>query len=197
MSEAPVTKEMTLEIEVKLACDDLDRLRNAGYELKLEKPRHFEDNWLLDFPDESLFKQGDALRVRSVNGRGTVTYKGIVKETYESRLKVREEIETNVTDPKKMIELFERLGFRRSFRYQKYRTGYTVTHENAAFKVVLDETPMGRFIEIEGDEADVLKALDAAGFSTDDIIRQSYPELQEARCRARGVPLEDLVFDQN
>jgi adenylate cyclase class 2 len=197
MSEAPVTKEMTLEIEVKLACDDLDRLRNAGYELKLEKPRHFEDNWLLDFPDESLFKQGDALRVRSVNGRGTVTYKGIVKETYESRLKVREEIETNVTDPQKMIELFERLGFRRSFRYQKYRTGYTVTHENAAFKVVLDETPMGRFIEIEGDEADVLKALDAAGFSTDDIIRQSYPELQEARCRARGVPLEDLVFDQN
>jgi len=188
---------MTLEIEVKLACDDLDRLRNAGYELKLEKPRHFEDNWLLDFPDESLFKQGAALRVRSVNGRGTVTYKGIVKETHESRLKVREEIETNVTDPQRMIELFERLGFRRSFRYQKYRTGYSVTHQNAAFKVVLDETPMGRFIEIEGDEADVLKALDAAGFSTDDIIKQSYPELQEARCRARGVPLEDLVFDQN
>jgi len=197
MNQAPVTKEMTLEIEVKLACDDLDRLRNAGYELKLEKPRHFEDNWLLDFPDESLFKQGAALRVRSVNGRGTVTYKGIVKETHESRLKVREEIETNVTDPQRMIELFERLGFRRSFRYQKYRTGYSVTHQNAAFKVVLDETPMGRFIEIEGDEADVLKALDAAGFSTDDIIKQSYPELQEARCRARGVPLEDLVFDQN
>lgn len=197
MRQAPVTKEMTLEIEVKLACDDLDRLRNAGYELKLEKPRHFEDNWLLDFPDESLFKQGAALRVRSVNGRGTVTYKGIVKETHESRLKVREEIETNVTDPQRMIELFERLGFRRSFRYQKYRTGYSVTHQNATFKVVLDETPMGRFIEIEGDEADVLKALDAAGFSTDDIIKQSYPELQEARCRARGVPLEDLVFDQN
>ena len=197
MSQAPVTKEMTLEIEVKLACDDVDRLRNAGYELKLEKPRHFEDNWLLDFPDESLFKQGAALRVRSVNGRGTVTYKGVVKETHESRLKVREEIETNVTDPQRMIELFERLGFRRSFRYQKYRTGYSVTHQNTAFKVVLDETPMGTFIEIEGDEADVLKALDAAGFSTDDIIKQSYPELQEARCRARGVPLEDLVFDQN
>jgi adenylate cyclase class 2 len=197
MSQTPVTKEMTLEIEVKLACDDLDRLRNAGYDLKLEKPRHFEDNWLLDLPDESLFKQGAALRVRSVNGRGTVTFKGIVKETYESRLKVREEIETNVTDPQKMIELFERLGFRRSFRYQKYRTVYGITYDNAAIKVVLDETPMGRFIEIEGDEADVLKALDAAGFSTDDIIRQSYPELQEARCRARGVPLEDLVFDEN
>src|SRR5215471_390917 len=105
MSQAPVTKEMTLEIEVKLASDDLDRLRNAGYELKLDKPRHFEDNWLLDFPDEMLLKQGAALRVRLVNGTGTVTYKGIVKETHESRLKVREEIETTVTHPQKMIEL--------------------------------------------------------------------------------------------
>jgi adenylate cyclase, class 2 len=194
MSPTPVIKEMSLEIEVKLACDDLDRLRKAGYDLKLDKPRHFEDNWLLDFEDESLFKQGAALRVRMVNESGTVTYKGIVKETHESPLKVREEIETNVTDPQKMIELFEHLGFRRSFRYQKYRTGYRVSQDGAEFKVVLDETPMGRFIEIEGDESDVLKALQAAGFSAKEIIRQSYPELQEARCKARGVPLEDLVF---
>jgi len=194
MSPSPLSKETSLEIEVKLACDDLDRLRKAGYELKLDKPRHFEDNWLLDFEDQSIFKQGAALRVRMVDGSGTVTYKGIVKETPESPLKVREEIETNVTDPQKMIELFERLGFRRSFRYQKYRTGYRVTQDGAEFKVVLDETPMGRFIEIEGDEANVLKALEAAGFSTNEIIRQSYPELQEARCKARGVPLEDLVF---
>jgi adenylate cyclase, class 2 len=194
MSQSPVTKEKTLEIEVKLACDDLERLRNAGYELSLDKPRHFEDNWLLDFEDESLFKQGAALRVRMVNGHGTVTFKGIVKETHASPLKVREEIETNVTDPQKMIELLEHLGFRRFFRYQKYRTGYRVNQDGSEFKVVLDETPMGKFIEIEGDEASVLKALKAAGFSAEQFIRQSYPELQEERCRARGVPLEDLVF---
>jgi adenylate cyclase, class 2 len=194
MSQSPVTKEITLEIEVKLACDDLDRLRHAGYELKLDKPRHFEDNWLLDFEDESLLKQGAALRVRMVNGQGTVTYKGVVKETHSSPLKVREEIETNVTEPQKMIELLEHLGFRRFFRYQKYRTGYRVTQDGAEFKVVLDETPMGNFIEIEGDEASVLKALNKAGFSEEEFIRQSYPELQEERCRPRGVPLEDLVF---
>ena len=194
MSQSPVTKETTLEIEVKLASDDLDRLRNAGYELRLEKPRHFEDNWLLDFQDESLLKQGAALRVRMVNNHGTVTYKGIVKETHASPLKVREEIETNVTDPQRMIELLEHLGFRRFFRYQKYRTGYRVNKDGTEFKVVLDETPMGKFIEIEGDEASVLKALTSAGFSSEEFIRQSYPELQAERCRARGVPLEDLVF---
>jgi adenylate cyclase class 2 len=194
MSQAPVTKELNLEIEVKLACDDLDRLRNAGFELTLQTPRHFEDNWLLDLPDQPLFRQGAALRVRSVDGTGTVTYKGVVKETNESRLKVREEIETAVDEPERMIELFERLGYRRSFRYQKYRTDYWVALDGRELKVVLDETPMGDFIEIEGDESSVLKALDAAGFSANDIIRESYPELQASRCRARGVPLEDLVF---
>ena len=194
MSQAPVTRELNLEIEVKLACDDLDRLRKAGLRLRLETPRHFEDNWLLDLPDQSLFKQGAALRVRSVNGEGTVTYKGVVKQTHESRLKVREEIETGIDEPERLIELFERLGYQRSFRYQKYRTGYIIAVAGRELKVELDETPMGIFIEIEGDESSVLKALDAVGFSADDIIHESYPELQAARCRARGVPLEDLVF---
>ncbi len=191
-----MTKELNLEIEVKLRCDDLDRLRNAGLRLTLETPRHFEDNWLLDLPDHTLFNQGAALRVRSVNGRGTLTFKGVVKETRESRLKVREEIETPVDEPERLIELFERLGYHRSFRYQKYRTVYCVDLDGQELKVVLDETPMGAFIEIEGDESGVLKALDAAGFSACDIIRESYPELQASRCRARDVPLEDLVFRQ-
>jgi len=194
MSQAPVTKELNLEIEVKLACDDLDRLRKAGLQLRLDTPRHFEDNWMLDLPNQSLFYQGAALRVRSVNGNGTVTYKGVVKETHQSRLKVREEIESAVDEPERLIELFERLGYQRSFRYQKYRTGYRVALDGRELKIELDETPMGNFIEIEGDETGVLKALDAAGFSADEIIRDSYPELQASRCRARGVPLEDLVF---
>ena len=194
MSQASVSKEKNLEIEVKLASGHLDRFRNAGLTLELEEPRHFEDNWLLDLPDQSLLKQGAALRVRSVDGKGLVTYKGVVRETHESPLKVREEIETAVEEPERLIELFERLGYRRSFRYQKYRTGYTLSIDGRELKVVLDETPMGTFIEIEGDESTVLKALDTAGFSTTEIIRDSYPELQAARCKARGLPLEDLVF---
>jgi adenylate cyclase, class 2 len=195
MSQAPTTKELSLEIEVKLASGDLDRLRNKGLRLTMETARHFEDNWLLDRPDRILLTQGAALRVRSVNGNGTVTYKGIVKETHESRLKVREEIETAVDKPERLIELFERLGYRRAFRYQKYRTGYCLTFEGSKLKVLLDETPMGNFIEIEGDEASVLNVLDAAGFTAGDIIRESYPALQASRCRERGIPLEDLIFE--
>jgi len=183
-----------LEIEVKLACDDLGRLTRAGFELRLRKPRHFEDNWLLDDAKQALIKQGAALRIRMVEGGGWVTYKGVAQETALSPLKVREEIESAVSDPEKLIALFERLGYHRDFRYQKYRTTYTILFDGAALEVAFDETPMGNFMEIEGDERPVLGILERAGFTAADSIRESYPELQAKRCKARGVPLEDLVF---
>jgi len=184
----------TLEVEVKLACDDLNRLRDAGFDLVLSRPRHFEDNWLLDSADHKLFNEGAALRIRSVEGSGWVTFKGVVQETAASPLKVREEIETETSEPERMTELFERLGFQRTFRYQKYRTTYGLALEGKELEVAFDETPMGKFIEIEGDEKRVLRVLELSGFTQTDIIRESYPELQAARCRARGIPLEDLVF---
>ena len=188
----------TLEIEVKIRCDNLDRLIRAGFDLKIVTPRHFEDNWLLDAPDKRLFNGGAALRVRSVSskeGKGLVTYKGVVEESTTSPLKVREEIESQIDDPESMLRLFERLGFYRSFRYQKYRTVYHLAIDAAEIEVVFDETPMGNFIEIEGDESRVIHAMEAAGLTAADSIRESYPELQAARCKERGIPLEDLVFE--
>ena len=110
--------ETTFEIEVKIACDGPDRIREAGFDLKLVKPRYFEDNWLLDSTDRLLFNKGAALRVRSVEGQGTITYKGIVRERARSPLKIREEIESDVSDPERMIQLLERLGYSRtSYRF--------------------------------------------------------------------------------
>lgn len=186
--------QTTIETEVKLACGDLGRLRNAGFTLTISTARHFEDNWLLDTRDQTLFEQRAALRIRAVNGKGVVTFKGVVPESEASPFKVREEIESEISDPARMISVFEKLGFRRAFRYQKYRTNFSLLLDGAELKVSLDETPMGNFIEIEGNEATIVRVLEAAGFSSKDIIRESYPDLQLERCRARGVPLEDLVF---
>ena len=186
--------QTTIETEVKLACGDLSRLENAGFTLTISTPRHFEDNWLLDSLDQTLFKHGAALRVRAVGGKGLVTFKGMVPESEASPLKVREEIESDTSDPVRMIDLFEKLGFRRAFRYQKYRTDYALQIDGEELKVSFDETPMGNFIEIEGSGAGILRVLEAAGVSGNEIIRESYPDLQLARCRSRGVSLEDLVF---
>ncbi|HMG33922.1 MAG TPA: class IV adenylate cyclase [Blastocatellia bacterium] len=195
MSQAPgLSKRINLEIEVKLACDDLDRLNRAGFQLILETPRHFEDNWLLDLPDQTLMKGGAALRIRSVNGKGTLTYKKVVDGSRATRLKVREEIETQIQEPQRVIELFERLGYRRSFRYQKYRTVYRLETEGQTLEVVFDETPIGNFVEIEGDERAVERVLDAAGFTAEESIQLSYPELQAERCRKKGIAFQDLVW---
>jgi len=183
-----------VESEVKLACDDLRRFYDAGFELKVVVPRHFEDNWLLDNSDQALLRQGSALRVRFARDKGWITFKGAVRDA-DSVVKVREEIEVETTAPERSIELFARLGFERSFRYQKYRTAYELTVDGKELMVVFDETPMGNFIEIEGDEKTVTSVFKASGFSGSDIVRESYPELQVKRCRERGVPLEDLVFE--
>lgn len=183
----------TLEAEVKLACDNLDRLRETGFELCIKEPRHFEDNWLLDSLDETLLRRGEALRIRFAQGTGWLTFKGAVQDS-DSLVKVREEIEVETNSPAQIAELFDRIGFRRSFRYQKYRTVYLLVVEDHQLEVVFDETPMGNFVEIEGDESAVARVLEASGFSATDIVRESYPELQAKRCKERGVPLEDLVF---
>ncbi|MBI3653659.1 MAG: class IV adenylate cyclase [Acidobacteria bacterium] len=183
-----------LEIEVKLAGENLDGFRHAGFALHLVEARHFEDNRLLDAEDRGLFQQGAALRVRSVNGKGVLTYKGVAQDSATAILKVREELESPVDDPERVLAILARLGFRQSFRYQKYRTVYHLTHNNRAITVTFDETPIGNFIEIEGDEVGVLDTMQAAGFSATDIIRESYPELQAKRCKERGLPIEDLLF---
>src|SRR5262245_33478114 len=121
-----IAVETHMETEVKLACNDLARLRDAGLELVLIEPRHFEDNWLLYSRDQTLLKSGAALRVRVVDGKGLVTFKGVVKANGGSPLKVREELESETSEPLVIIELLERLGYFRSFRYQKYRTVYSV-----------------------------------------------------------------------
>ena len=76
--------QTTIETEVKLACGDLGRLRDAGFTLKISTPRHFEDNWLLDSPDQKLFSERAALRFAPVNGR-VRTFKGLVPESDISR----------------------------------------------------------------------------------------------------------------
>src|SRR3954463_42506 len=127
-------RPVDMEVEIKLPCDDVARLVDAGLELGVAEDRHFEDNWVYKLPDGKL-RKGQYLRVRYVgNGdgagrrhEGRLTYKGKSRrETAATAAngrhkgkKVREEIETVVEQPFKVVKIFKRLGLLRSFRYQK------------------------------------------------------------------------------
>jgi adenylate cyclase class 2 len=183
------------EIEVKLRFGDLGAFARAGISLEIETARHFEDNWLLDSPDNHLGARAAILRVRSAAGKGAITYKEKVDEEPASQFKKRIEIETTVEDPESAVAVFERLGYRKWFRYQKYRTVYRATlPDESKLQVMFDETPLGAFVELEGEEEIIARAVGLLGTPPEEYALESYIAIQAEDCRRRGIPLEDMTF---
>jgi adenylate cyclase class 2 len=186
------------EIEVKLRFDDLAAFARAGIVLEIETERHFEDNWLLDSPDQYLSERASILRVRSAAGRGSITYKEQAgADAPASQFKKRIEIETAIDDPESAVAIFERLGYGKWFRYQKYRTVYRATlPDGSRLHVMFDETPLGAFIELEGEEENIAQAVNLLGVTPSEYVLESYLAIQAEHCLRQGKPLGDMVFDK-
>jgi adenylate cyclase class 2 len=184
------------EIEVKLRFDDIAAFARAGISLEVETARHLEDNWLLDSPDFHLGDRDAILRVRSAAGGGAITYKEKADGlSPASQFKKRIEIETAIEDPESAMAVFERLGYRKWFRYQKYRTVYRATlPDESKLHVMFDETPLGAFVELEGVEEIIARAVELLGVTPEEYILESYLAIQAEACRRRGVPFEDMTF---
>ena len=184
------------EIEVKLRYDSVAPLEGAGMQLTLEMPRHFEDNWLLDTPERQLSQRAAILRVRQVDEAGTLTFKEkAAPDAAATQFKARLEIETPIGDPESTVTLLERLGYRKWFRYQKYRTVYCAGLPSGTWlHVMFDETPLGNFVELEGTEDAIAEAVQLLNVRREEYILESYLALQINFCRALGRDLEDMVF---
>jgi len=183
------------EIEVKLRLNSIESLHRSGLTLELETERHFEDNWLFDTPDGRLGRELSVLRVRIAGMGGSMTYKAKADDV-QTKFKRRTEIETRLDDPHSAIALFERLGYRKWFRYQKYRTVYRAYFDgDRRLSVMYDETPIGNFVELEGEEDDLAAVVALLGFGPADFILESYLTLQANACAARGRSLEDMIFE--
>lgn len=186
------------EIEVKLRFDDLAPFARAGIALEIEIARHFEDNFLLDSTDHYLSERAAILRVRFAAGRGSITYKEQADEAAPaSQFKKRIEIETAIDDPDSAIAIFERLGYRKWFRYQKYRTVYRATlPDGSKLHVMFDETPLGAFVELEGEEEIIAQAVRLLGVAASEYVLESYIAIQAEHCLRQGKPFDDMVFDK-
>jgi adenylate cyclase class 2 len=127
--------------------------------------------------------------VRQAGGLTTVTYKG---KPALARYKTREELELAVTDAPTMGAIFERLGFRPVFRYDKYRTEYR--QSRGAGVATLDETPVGIYLELEGAPAWIDRMARHMGFAERDYITASYARLYLEWCAEKGVKPSNMVF---
>src|SRR5262249_11357323 len=156
------------EIKLRMASPEAAREAVARIGADRVRPRHLEENVLLDDDARSLRRRGHVLRLRRTPGEAVLTFKGPGKT--HPALKTREEIETAVADADATAHVLERLGFRPRFRYQKYREVYRWREQ----EIVVDETPIGTFLEIEGDVDGIHAAAAALGRTPSDLITDSY-----------------------
>jgi adenylate cyclase, class 2 len=179
------------EIETKFRVLDRGRLEERLKALGARPgPREDETNVLYDDAGR-LRAEGCALRVRFVDGRGLLTFKG--PPEVSGGIKSRIERESAVESPGAVASILEALGFSPSFRYEKRRTTWSFA-DPARPLVVVDETPMGLFAEIEGPDPAVRALAAELGVAEGDFIAESYIALWlAARAKDPSLP-EDMVF---
>ena len=181
----------SIETEVKVELADLPRVRDRLVELgfRIRTPRAFEDNWIFDYPDRSLARRRQLLRVRSFGDRAWITLK--TPSRHSTRYKIRQELETELGDAQVVRQLLRSLGFEPSFRYQKFRTVLeSVKTSGKKLTVTFDETPIGNFLEIEGSARDILALSANLGYKPNDFIQDSYWQLfQKRRSKSSGTSM--------
>jgi adenylate cyclase, class 2 len=197
----------SIETEIKLrfpgnAAEAFQRIEQRGY--RVRTPRTLQVDQVFDHPGGDLRQTRRLLRVRSENGRATLTYKG---PPFPSRYKSREELEASTDDTAALLSILDRLGYIPSFRYEKYRTTFALPPDlNRDLDpdldpepdpepgiLALDETPIGVFLELEGPEYWIDRTALRLGFSPHDYVTASYASLyQEYLAVHGGVP--NMVF---
>ncbi len=149
--------------------------------------RRLQRDTLFDTMDGTLKARGCALRVRREGDRTVLTFKGPAQA---GPMKTREEHETVVADEGALLAVLDGLGYRPWFRYEKFREEY----ESPGVIIAVDETPVGTFVEIEGEEGRILEAAGALGCAADDFVRSSYRQLFLELGQAAGMSGPDMLF---
>lgn len=163
---------MPQEIEIKFRIASLRslRLKLRKAHFRLVTPRTHEMNTLYDLPGEVLRERKELLRLRQYGDEWTLTHKsGTKREKHSSRV----ELETSVSDGKETDAILRALGYSPTFRYEKFRAEWT----DGKGQVVVDETPIGNFCEIEGPPRWIDATAKKLDVSSADYITKNYATL--------------------
>ena len=180
---------MQREIEIKFRVGDLRalarKLRAAGF--RLVTPRTNEMNTLYDLPGEILRARRQLLRLRKYGSSWTLTHKSGAKRARHSS---RVELETVVADGKQMEAILRALGYQPNFRYEKFRAEWT----DDKGQVVVDETPIGNFCEIEGPSRWIDATARKLGAKQEDYITKNYATLFSDWKQETQSPATEMTF---
>ena len=181
---------MDQEIEVKFLLKDYASLMQkiADLQLSCSQERIHEFNLRYDLADGSLVAQKQVLRLRK-DAQARLTFKG--PGVMEEDVLLRKEVEVVVSDFDTTNRLLEALGYQVVMMYEKYRANYLLD----SLVMSVDETPLGLFVELEGESpAQVRKAADVLGLDWDARINLSYSALLNIFNQSSGHTFRDLSY---
>lgn len=190
------------EIEVKFPVADpaglQSRLPVLGFHL--ETSRTFEHNTLYDTPSRDLRARRQILRLRKYGDLCVLTHKRTPDNVDDSLYKTRIETETLVADCDAMAEVFHQLGYAPAFVYEKFRTEWSQPLPNSQLTahLVIDETPIGIWAELEGPTSWIDRTLGDLGIDRDTCITDSYGTLftkwkQNSESAANHMTFEEIA----
>src|SRR2546422_3997471 len=181
----PARKEVEIKFRIRDPRALRRKLREAGF--RLITRRMHEMNTLYDLPGQPLRKRGDLLRLRKYGSEWVLTHKAKGKE---GRHKTRVEVETKIADGRQMEVILRALGYVPTFRYEKFRAEW----EGGKGHVVVDETPIGNFGEIEGPGRWIDKTAGRLGIQRSDYITDTYAGLFFSWKRRTRSPANEMTF---
>jgi adenylate cyclase, class 2 len=179
------------EVEVKFKVSEVEALLLELRQLSLRPvtPRTHEMNTLFDLPGHPLRKRGELLRLRKYGEIWVLTHKAKAKNQGGLH-KTRIETETRVEDGEKMGAILRALQFEPVFRYEKFRAEW----EGEQGHVVVDETPIGNFAEIEGSPDWIDAMARQLGIAPTDYITETYAGLFFAWKKQMGSQAQEMTF---
>ena len=182
------------ETEIKLPVESANQgrrlLREAGF--RISRRRVHEQNVVFDTPGGALRSRGELLRLRRAGGRATLTFKG---RATARKHKSRTEVETAVGNAESAQAILIALGLKPAFWYEKYRTEYS--RKGSQGLATLDETPIGVFLELEGEPSWIDHCAKCLGFKQGSYITDSYGTLHRKLCAARGGDAARMSFSRS
>ena len=182
------------ETEVKLKVVGARQIRSVLRRLgwRVARSRYHEKNTVYDRHGDSWLLAGRLLRVREVGKACELTVK--LPVAHQGDHKVRDEHEISADDPLQLAHILGALDFEPEWRYEKFRTEFR--KPRARGKILFDETPVGDYLELEGDAAWIDRTAQRLGFSKADYVIASYRGLFVDYVAENGGNARDMLFGE-
>jgi len=180
-----------IEKEAKFYIRDLKKIEQHILDLGgvVVQPRVFETNLRFDTHERELSASYQVLRLRQ-DTRARLTYKGPADPN--SDVSARLEYEVDISDLTTCRHILEALGYEVVTIYEKYRTSYSLDN----VEISLDEMPFGKFMEIEGADAQQIRQMaDKLNLKWENRSPLSYLRIFSQVKERLGLSMRDLTFD--